>query len=88
MVQNGRCGDDSDVRGFYVPSARRGDAGCDVGYCSVNQYCLGEAFRVSERAPVFRGDPKDGEAGAVPTRSKEFVNEVLCQVSLRGELDV
>ena len=86
MVQNGRWREDSDVRGFRVPSARRGDAGCDVD-CSVYKYCLGKAFRVSEWAPVFRGDPKDGEAGTV-SRSKEFVNEVLCQVSLRGELDV
>ena len=87
MVQNGRCGEDPDVRGFSVPSARRGDAGCDVD-CSVYQYCLGKAFRVSgERGPVFRGDPEDGEAGTV-LGSEEFMNEVLCQIPLRGELAV
>ena len=86
MVQNGRWREDSNVRGFRVPSARRGNAGRDVD-CTVYEYRLGEAFRISERASVFCGNPKDREAGAVP-RSKEFVNEVLCQVPLRGELVV
>ena len=46
-----------------------------------------EAFRVREGASVLCGDPVDGEAGATP-RSKEFVDEVLRQVPLRGELVV
>ena len=36
---------------------------------------------------MFRGDPVDREAGAI-LWSKEFVDEVLRQIPLRGELVV
>ena len=55
MVQNGRWREDSNVRGFRVPSARRGNAGRDVD-CTVYKYRLGEAFRISERAGVRVGE--------------------------------